>query len=429
MPHGSSVQRPLNWTRLDNAAIIFPPTSRGTDPGVFRMSCRLKETVDPQLLQKTLETTLSQFPHMQVVLRRGLFWYYLEQSDLIPQVEPEETPICAPLYRGSRTLLFRVSWWKDKINLELFHVLADGSGAIIFFQALILCYLKLCHPQALAGLEVPIPTLGRSEDGFAKYYRPGHGKSSRLILSYHLRGSRYLTGQLSAIEGVASVDQVLQAAHKWNTTLTCYLCAVLIEAIRSQMRERDLRLPVALTVPVDLRGYFPSDTARNFFSTIRVAYDFSRRSGTFEDIITQASQSFHEQLKIDCLAQRINALAALEHSPLLRPIPLVVKNQVLRLARWIASLGETLTLSNVGKIHLPQPAADYVREFSIFSGTRYAQLCTCTYGGMLHMGYTSMLRSSEIPQRFFHRLVQDQIQVEIRSNGHYVADTAEREDV
>ena len=393
------------------------------------MSCRLKETVDPQLLQKTLETTLSQFPHMQVVLRRGLFWYYLEQSDLIPQVEPEETPICAPLYRGSRTLLFRVSWWKDKINLELFHVLADGSGAIIFFQALILCYLKLCHPQALAGLEVPIPTLGRSEDGFAKYYRPGHGKSSRLILSYHLRGSRYLTGQLSAIEGVASVDQVLQAAHKWNTTLTCYLCAVLIEAIRSQMRERDLRLPVALTVPVDLRGYFPSDTARNFFSTIRVAYDFSRRSGTFEDIITQASQSFHEQLKIDCLAQRINALAALEHSPLLRPIPLVVKNQVLRLARWIASLGETLTLSNVGKIHLPQPAADYVREFSIFSGTRYAQLCTCTYGGMLHMGYTSMLRSSEIPQRFFHRLVQDQIQVEIRSNGHYVADTAEREDV
>lgn len=429
MPHGSSVQRPLNWTRLDNAAIIFPPTSRGADPGVFRMSCRLKETVDPQLLQKALETTLSQFPHMQVVMRRGLFWYYLEQSDLVPQVEPEQTPICAPLYHGSRTLLFRVSWWRDKINLELFHVLADGSGALIFFRTLILRYLKLCHPDVLADLEVPSPVLGRSEDGFAKYYRPGQGKNSGLTLSYRLRGSRYLIGQFSAIEGVASADQVLQAAHKWDTTLTCYLCAVLIEAIRSQMRERDLRRPVVLKVPVDLRSYFPSDTARNFFSIIQVAYDFSRQPGTFEDIIAQVSQSFREQLEIGRLAQRLNALAALEHSPFLRPIPLVVKNQVLRLARWIAALGETMTLSNVGKIHLPQPAADYVREFSIFSGTRCSQFCTCTYGGMLHMGYTSIFRSPEIPQRFFHRLVQDQIQVEIRSNGHYAADTAEREDV
>ena len=70
----------MRWSRLDNAATIFPPTSHGADTGVFRLCCELRQDVDPERLQLALEQTLEDFPHMKSCLRRGVFWYYLEQS-------------------------------------------------------------------------------------------------------------------------------------------------------------------------------------------------------------------------------------------------------------------------------------------------------------------------------------------------------------
>ena len=62
---------PLTWSRLDNAAKIFPPTVRGADTRVFRLSCELTEMVEPQLLERALADTLERFPHMQMVLGGG----------------------------------------------------------------------------------------------------------------------------------------------------------------------------------------------------------------------------------------------------------------------------------------------------------------------------------------------------------------------
>ncbi|WP_295581747.1 phthiocerol/phthiodiolone dimycocerosyl transferase family protein [uncultured Oscillibacter sp.] len=418
-------RRPLNWSRLDNAAKIFPPTSHGADSGVFRLSCELTEPVEPELLQKALEKTVVQFPHMRMVLRRGGFWYYLEQSTLEPRVVPEHAPPCAPLYHGSHALLFEVSWWRGKVNLDVFHVLSDGSGAIAFFQALLAAYLALRHPEEAAAPAPGASVYARTEDGFAKYYQPHGGRYGGQRRAYHLRGARQGDGGLNILEGVADVEQVLAAAHRCGATLTAYLCAALIRAIREEMRSRDLSRPVVLTVPVDLRSYFPSDTARNFFGTIRVTYDFRERSGDFADIVAAVSETFRSQLTAERLAERMNALSALEHNPLLRPIPLVLKNPILRLSGDVAAWGETATLSNIGRFRLPEAAAPYVKGFSAFMATHCTQLCTCTFGKSFHMGFTSVLLSPEVQRRFFRLLTEDGIDLEIRSNGFYAEETEE----
>ena len=41
-----------DWTRLDNAAKIFPPTSNKQDTKVFRFACQLNEWVDQDILQQ-----------------------------------------------------------------------------------------------------------------------------------------------------------------------------------------------------------------------------------------------------------------------------------------------------------------------------------------------------------------------------------------
>ena len=82
---------PLTWSRLDNAAKIFPPTVRGADTRVFRLSCELTEMVEPQLLERALADTLERFPHMQMVLRRGVL------SGAVPQAGAGGAGACAAL--------------------------------------------------------------------------------------------------------------------------------------------------------------------------------------------------------------------------------------------------------------------------------------------------------------------------------------------
>lgn len=43
--------------------------------------------------------------------------------------------------------LFRVTYYKSRINLEVFHVLTDGMGGINFLRELTYQYLRLVHPE------------------------------------------------------------------------------------------------------------------------------------------------------------------------------------------------------------------------------------------------------------------------------------------
>lgn len=418
-------RKTLSWSRLDNAAKIFPPTSHGSDTGVFRLSCELTEPVAPDVLQTALDQTLLRYPHLLMVMRRGVFWYYLEQTSLRPSVEPENAPPCAPLYNGSKSLLFRVSYWRHKISLDIYHVLADGSGAIEFFQALVTSYLALRHPELGVDGMPQASVYQRGLDSFQKYYKPHSGKTAEGIgRAYRLRGAKRADGGLTILEGVADVRQVLAAAHKYDTTLTVYLTAVMFAAIRGEMYERELKRPVVLTVPVDLRGFFPSNTTRNFFGTIRVGYDFSKRDGSFADIIESVAQSFRTELTAERVGARMNKMAALEHNPLLRPIPLVLKNPVLRISGDISEKGETAVLSNVGKLRLIEPLQPFVRGFGVFMSTHATQLCTCSFGNSLHFGFTSAFENTEVQRRFFELLVAEGIAIEIRSNEYHEEEEA-----
>ena len=142
---------PPSWWTLDNAAKIFPSTGSAHDSKVFRFVCELRETVDPLVLQQALDRTIERFPMYRSVMKRGWFWYYLEDSSLPAQVHLEELPPCYPIYPSiRRSLLFRVLYYRKRISLEVYHALTDGTGALNFLCSLVYEYLLLCHPDAFS---------------------------------------------------------------------------------------------------------------------------------------------------------------------------------------------------------------------------------------------------------------------------------------
>ena len=162
-----------DWSRLDNAAKIFPPTSNKQDTKVFRFACQLNEWVDRDILQQAAERTLEVFPTFRSVLNHGLFWYYLEKTDLLPIVEPEYRPPCGQIYDpSSRNLLFEITCYRDRINLEVYHALTDGTGALQFLKTLVCNYLSIKYPQLrqelLSEIEYDASVSDRGDDSFLK---------------------------------------------------------------------------------------------------------------------------------------------------------------------------------------------------------------------------------------------------------------------
>lgn len=133
-----------SWVRLDNASNVFLAARSDTDPKVFRIGAEMDHEVDPLLLQDALDETYDRYPLYHAVLRSGVFWYYLQDSDLRPLVSPELRHTCAPIYRADRAdLLFRVIHHRRRIILEIFHALSDGVGALWFLSDLLDAYARL----------------------------------------------------------------------------------------------------------------------------------------------------------------------------------------------------------------------------------------------------------------------------------------------
>lgn len=404
------------WRQLDNAGKIFPATSGKKDERVFRFACELKEDVNKELLQQALDLTMKIFPMFACVLRKGFFWFYLEERNLKPIVE-EEKGLCRQLYfRDQKNLLFRVSYYKKRINFEVFHALTDGTGALQFLKTLVNYYLKLAHPDKIKNVVYSNDgtNIEKEEDGFKKYYEKVD-KNIKIpkYKCYQLYGRRIEPEKMHLIEGKVSVKEVLKIAKSHNTTMTALLTAIYLSAIGKEIAPRFKNKTVGLMVPVNLRNFFPSSSVRNFFSWIDVGYDFNTQSSELNDIIDFVSKFFKEEITKERMATRVNEYVKIEENFLARMIPLEIKTLGLKIGALKDKKALTAVLSNIGKITMPEDCIPYIELFDIFTSTPKLELCICSFNDNLILSITSGFENSNIQRNFFRILSSLGLDIEI----------------
>ena len=141
---GFYARPPILWLALDDAAKIYPMSMKHGSMPIFRMSVYLKKEVVPELLQMALNFTIKRFPSFATTLKKGFFWHYLDTAKRRFCVEKENDIPCQPIqvsYSGSQS--FRVLYYNNRISVEFFHVLTDGTGGMTFLKALTAEYLRL----------------------------------------------------------------------------------------------------------------------------------------------------------------------------------------------------------------------------------------------------------------------------------------------
>ncbi|MCQ4636333.1 hypothetical protein NE619_06295 [Anaerovorax odorimutans] len=406
-----------NWTSLDNAAKIFPAGVHKTETQVFRFSCELNEPVKEECLQTALEQTLDLFPTYQVVLKRGFFWHYLEESQIRPVVLPETQKLCRDLgCANTRKLLFEVTYFRNRINLEVYHVLSDGTSAMEFLKVLVTKYLCIAYDLAEPESDLDASYTQSRDDSYKRYYSGEKQKRDKSEGACRIQGMRYGESILRNIIGVTSTEAIRAMAKEHHATVTVFLAACLICAIGENVSRREKKRPIVLSVPVNLRSYFPSVSARNFFGTIQVSYDWNKGGGEFDDVVKTIKGEFHEKLTEDYLSRQLDSYSTPVNNFFAKLAPLFLKNLVLRRVYKQNMKSVTATISNVGRIVLPPELAPYIRAVDVCASTNKLQICICTFGDRLSLSCTNPHISTDIERSFFRMLTTAGASVEITTN-------------
>ena len=417
-----SENRGARWRRLDNAAKIFPSTSGRRDTRVFRFYCELKENIDGGVLQTALDQTLEKYPVYRSVMRKGLFWYYLENSDLPAIVSPETDPPCMNLYiRDRKNLLFQVNYYQKRINFEVYHALTDGTGALQFLKELVRNYLIIAHRDEgipdipMTDADVTIHDL--ENDSFSKYYKKPESGSGTLMKRRkpcRITGAKAGYGNLNVTEGIVSSKALRMKAKAYGVSVTVFLSSVLLCAIHKEMRrnQRD----IVLMVPVNLRNFFPSESMLNFFGWIEPGYQFPEGDYAFEDIVKTVDAYFKQELTQEKLGSHMSMYMKLEQHPVLRFVPLELKNPALILANQFAEKDVTAILSNVGVVEMPSEYRPYIQRFGVFISTPKLQLSMCSFEDDVTLSFASAFQSKNIERNFFRILREFGVPVEVVSD-------------
>ncbi len=414
-----------DWFRLDNAALIFPAVRRRDWTNAFRVSATLNETVQPEILQRAVDMLLPRFPSVYVCLRKGMFWYYLQRLSRPPKIRQEGAcPLIHMTGRELRQCCFRVLYYENRIAVECFHAVTDGSGGMSFLKTLTAAYLTLAHGIKITpGFGVQDICRKPSAEELEDRFNQAAGSialSRREENALRLRGAREEDGFLHLIIASVPQERRLALAHRHHSTVTALLCAVMLQSVLTVARVPQGNRWAKVTVAVDLRRVLGGLTLRNFALAVNVGVDPRLGSYTLEDLTRAVQSQLDTQVTRQQMAARVAANVQPSQNYLIRVMPRPIKDAVMRMVyNRVGECKGSLNISNLGKSELPEEMRPYVRflDFTIGPQATYPNNCSVvSYGGVTRINLIRSTRQPRLERDFLNRLVELGMEVTVDSN-------------
>ena len=419
--------REIRWDRLDNTAHLFPVIAGENMSNVYRISVTLTELVQPDILQQALNIVLPKMDGFNLRLRMGVFWYYFEENGKpAPKVREESNFPCRYIQQNqNHSYMFRVTYYKYRINLEVFHVLTDGMGGINFLKELTYQYLRLAHPELKekVGDSLNSGTSLNREDSFLKNYKKSSAKGYQTKKAYLLKGEHLGPGEFGVMHGYMQIPQLKEVCHRYGCSINEYLVSVYIWSVYTEcMKGMPSASPIRVAVPVNLRPYFNSITTKNFFVMVSAEFHPTKEVYTFAEVLEIVRDNLRSQINREHLEKLFSYNVSNEKLLAARAVPLFLKNIAMKIVYTKSALANTTTITNIGNIGVDEAYRPYIKRFQIIlspSTGQNTKATVCSYGDELTFTFSSLLKDTSVQKVFFRSLAEDGIDVEIETNGVY----------
>ncbi len=421
---GGFYARPATaWYPLDNAAKVYPLSMGRNSMAVFRLSVYLKENVIPELLQMALNFTIKRFPGFATTLKKGFFWHYLDTAKRRFSVEKEQDAPCRPLkVSASGSQSFRVLYWDNRISVEFFHVITDGTGGMAFLKVLLGEYLRLLGVEFIPGdrmLDVDdTPDTAEMENAFQNVASEKQASGFVDKPALQMNGALSRAKPCRVLHLKMDAASLSKAAKSHNATVTEYLIALMFMAGKAATDE--LTGQCSIQVPVNMRKFYPSNTLRNFSMYCGIRLDISEIT-TANAILDDIHNQLMDKASLLPMSQMVTATKKLVSS--VRYIPLAIKQPVAKAVYGF--LGDKIfsnTLSNLGVVSLPEEFYEYVEAMDFVLGTAMTNRAECalvTVGDTATFSISKLTADPSFEEKLESLLRRDGIALRIEGSGYY----------
>ena len=417
------------WFKLDNSAKLYPAIANSHWTNLFRHSATLFEDIDVDILRKALDNTVPRFPSIAAGISRGLFWYYVRPVKQPIDIMMEyDHPLTYMSLMEIKKCAIRVIVYKNRIAVEFFHSITDGTGGLIFLKSLVAEYLELkhnisipCECGILSRKENPKPH--ELEDSYLKIPSPVKDETKEEN-AWQISGTPEKDGFINITNFRMDGQKLLGMAHEYGVSLNTLLVAILMKAILNLeldvIKNPKKLKPVKVFVPVNLRSLFDSKTLRNFILYIIPKIDPRMGNYTLDEIV----RIVHHKMGL-CYTQKhmgkmIKSNTEPERNIFVRLLPLPLKTVVMNIVWRITSKKIlSMSFSNVGVIQLPEIMKQYIERMDFIlnpQATAPYNATAYTYKDILNITFTRNIKEARIESYFFRELQKLGIEVTVQSN-------------
>lgn len=373
------------WFPLDDAAKIYPFSMNEGYMNMYRLAMNMDEDVVPELLQMALSFTIKRFPSFATTLKKGVFWHYLDSTKRRFTVHEAKDIPCTPIpisQSGSQS--FRVLYYKNRISVEFFHILTDGTGAVAFLRALVSEYLRLLgyegEPDETLIDISEAPSKCEIMNEFAHVEKPKNTGGFIDKMSLQMSGTLSSTIPCRIIHFKMDSEKLKAAARTHGAPVTSYVLALMF--IASSAATEEMSGDINIQVPVNMRKYYPSRTLRNFsmYAGIRIPIESIT---TVDDMLPTITEQMQTKTSKEAMSAMVASTNKLVNG--IKLIPLSIKAPVAKVIYGF--LGEkifTTTLSNLGVVTMPRGFAEHIKDMEFTLGASRTNKAICsiiTYGG------------------------------------------------
>ena len=420
---GFYVHPSLSWYPLDNAAIVYPLSLKHGQMPIFRLSVYLKEEVVGEILQMALNFTIKRFPSFATTIKNGFFWNYLDSCKRRFSVEEETSIPCKPLaVGGTRSQSFRVMYYRNRISVEYFHVLTDGTGGMYFLKTLTAVYLRLLGRKV--GNTHGVFNIEKTPDPQETVNEFANSEVKNGVSGFMGKPAAQMSGKITDIKPCQVLhfemdrEKLHDKAREHGVTVTTYILAVMYLAIRHAME--DINGTVSIQVPVNMRKFNGSRTVRNYSMYFSCDLDV-REITTLEEMLPKIESQLQEKAGWDSMSKMMSTTIKLVQS--LKFVPLVVKKPFVQIAYGF--LGDkifTSFLSNLGVVEVDEGMKDDIEKFDFLLGPSPICRTNCTlvtYQNTTVFSITKITKDPSFEEAMYDYLVKDGIPFKVYGSEIY----------
>ncbi|WP_320127892.1 hypothetical protein [uncultured Sphaerochaeta sp.] len=421
---------PEGFIALDNSALIYPPTEARFNANTYRVSIDLTITVDPAILELAVNDVMQRCSYAKVSLHKGFFWYFLSPNPRPILLQEEGAYPCTRFsFKDGNGYLFKVLYSKNRIALECFHALTDGSGALIYLKMIVQQYYTLASLKEFTfkgALDFQVrPSRQEFSDPFQHLYDKNLPGSPSTGSSFHRIGKGSYDDRVKVISCLVDADLLHSISKKNGVSITGYLCSILLWSLQALQKEeipmQKKRKPIRISVPMNLRKIFNYETMRNFTLFATPGIEPALGEYTFDEILRNVRHGMETSQDTKKILSQIKRNVGGERNILMRMAPNVIKNPLFKLLS--DSLGDDLysaVLSNLGYVQVPeelQPTLDRMDFYLSPGEMNKVALAVIGWKDTITLNFSSFYNSDTKLERLFCTfLVEAGIPVKISTN-------------